>query len=255
MIHVFDPMAGFFVWCHYPLGVHTPEVCRGFSEAVPGGSSLPEAEVRRRAEGLHRSGGGRFVCHDVLTDGGARWPTLTLDVRRLASCEGHEFGCCDEASVRPGSLTVLLVGDKRYTRSGDEASMAAFLAVVEEFVLAFRPTFGFGCREFNRWCEERGSMPPPETRLWPVTIFDVSAYPRELATRLATLVVERGDEWSLTVCGRSHVVLAHKPLDVAGVDVDPSATEAVLGTGADVLLPNGECGAALGELCHLVEGG
>jgi hypothetical protein len=228
---------------------HTREACQRFCEAVLGAPGNPPDGVWAAADALFRGGQGSFVCRDIPVPGSRRWPTMTLEVRRVASCEGREFGFCDDSSVRPGSHTVLLKADKRYTRVGDPVSVEAFLRTVGEFLRAFGPTFGFGCREFNHWSSAHHAMPPPETRLWPVTIFDLDSYPDLLKARLARLVRDGGGTWRLSIEGDSHAVLRHDPLDVSGLDIDPSASEAVIGDGEGMMAPHGECGLRLMELC------
>lgn len=244
-----DPRVGFFVWCYYPVERHTREGCQRFCDAILQGSGRPSDDVRAMAEGLFRGGQGSFVCKDVAGPGNRRWPTMTLEVRRVASCEEREVGFCDDTSLRPGSHTVLLKADKRYTRVSDPVSMAAFLRTIEEFTLSFGPTFGFGCKEYNHWSANHHSMPPPETRLWPLTIFDLASYPDLLMERLTSLVRDQREKWSISLEGGRHAILQNTSLDISGLDIDASASEAVIGSGDGMLIPSSECGLYVRELC------
>jgi len=117
----------------------------------------------------------------------------------------------------------------------------AVMYIVREFVSHFDVVYAFGHIDWNRWVRAHETMPAPERRIWPFNVFNLKRYDSVLLSRLRDYSAS-DPAWQLELVG-DHIAMFHlKDLSVPETRVPSRATETILGTGDDILLPSGKTG-------------
>jgi hypothetical protein len=118
-----------------------------------------------------------------------------------------------------------------------DRKMIGYVRIFEIYCKHFKPVFGFGHRNYNRWWDDSFKTPPPETRVWPFNMYDLESYPDRLRDNLDVFADQHGDEWTLFLVEDRFAILRMNELRREAKEVGPEVTRAILGDGEEALIP------------------
>jgi hypothetical protein len=225
--------AGYFIWSYYPLWKHKRELVEEFMHKV---FSIRWLVSEERVNSYLKTGYINISKHLEPTE--TEYEVyLTINGISYAGLPDQSFSFAPQL-YREGMVSMTLSDYNGYLKYYGPRAEELFFELIGKYIETFRPVYGFGHVQFNKWCNDHDTWPPPETRIWPYNLFNLEAYPPELRGRLVDFHEENGEEWELRFIGDEMAELRKPDTMVKVKDVKPKVTQAILGEGDELLTPN-----------------
>ncbi len=229
----------FFLWCYYPIENHIASNYVSFlDEYYASWSGKPNKEDRQNMIN-------EFVEYTSFDLWNHEMPCISTSLRLDESILTH--GMSTSSNNPRGYPSKGIHHERKGCMSFEikfrdpidelwQQKSEAYRLIFKSFALNFRPVFGFGHRMYNRWHLRGDSIPPPETRIWPYNVYNLSQYPRSLEQRLREFT-DDNPAWILDIKG--DIAIFHiDDLSTPEEEIPKEVTLTVLGEGDGLLVPS-----------------
>jgi hypothetical protein len=151
-----------------------------------------------------------------------------VEMAALAGIPGQPS--CGPIYEREGAISLFL-GSSWSNLDGLHGveGVTLMLQVLQLISKHFRPIYGMGVGAFSIFVDSANQQVIPESRIWPVNVFDLDALGHEFEGRLREFYLDNADRWMLAdLHGRTVVLCAGDPKSIDPVQYE-EATTSILG--------------------------
>jgi hypothetical protein len=143
----------------------------------------------------------------------------------------------DSEIPRKGMFTTMLCDFNNYIWWENDLWISKTFEDVDAFIRTFRPVYGFGHIEFNKWCYTYLDIGSPELRVWPYNLFNLDYYPPELLENIEGFVDDHPEQWTWRHITDEVIELRTIDRRTRENKVGEDVTRAVLGAEGQRLVP------------------
>jgi hypothetical protein len=115
---------------------------------------------------------------------------------------------------RDDCISIEIISQDPIGRPYWDERISGYLKILHLFCREFHPIFFFGHRDYNKWWDDSSVIQSPESRLWPLNIYNLSYYSKGFQNRLNGLVLEEDSGWEMKFIDSEIAQLCLKDLTI-----------------------------------------